>query len=124
MMAIRSDHEDQSKLIQNQKTSLDSVIAELGSLRFIGKDKDATSSADSPRDTPGPQDEEGEGGMSIKEESADETPHGPSALDIEDIEMGEVEEDVRKSRKKSREEMEEGEATDASSELSEIPEDV
>ncbi|KAJ7682635.1 Tho complex subunit 7-domain-containing protein [Mycena polygramma] len=148
MAAIRGEHEAQNRTIQAQKAALDTIVSELGSLRFLGKDREAATSTDlSPRDTPGPEGSaepstataEGEATVPDKmevEEGEEETAHesvvpaGEAAGD--DIEMGEVEEEPKNSlkggKKKREEELEEGEASEtegspASSELSEPPDD-
>jgi THO complex subunit 7 len=148
MAAIRTEHETQNRLIQNQKSALDNIIADLSSLRVIGKEPEAetTPIPQSLRGTPGhdgtptlpdadiasvpdnsfdSNSNAGEGGDD-KKPSREGTSEGlisEGAVE-DDIEMGEVEEDPReKNKKKLREELEEGEATDASSELSEPPDD-
>ena len=145
MAAIQSEHENQNRVIQGQKAALDAIIAELGSIRLMGKDKDIASSVvPSPRSTPVP---DGNGVESMgeliddaqpaemsqngeKEEGEDDklpseriptTAVEESAED--DIEMGEVEEENPKFKKKLREELEEGEASDTSSALSDPPDD-
>ncbi|KAJ7129506.1 Tho complex subunit 7-domain-containing protein [Mycena epipterygia] len=146
MAAIRAEHDTQNRTIQAQKSALDTIIAELGSLRFMGKDRETAASSDpSPRDTPGP---ETAGEAPVAAESAS----GPEKMEVEegeeetvpdsvllpanngvedDIEMGEVEEPKNRSKKKREEELEEGEASegeasegeasDVSSALSEPP---
>src|SRR5258706_14146803 len=54
MSAIRTEHETQNRLIQNQKSALDGIIADLTSLRVIGKEQEAetTPIPQSPRGTP------------------------------------------------------------------------
>ncbi|KAF9464401.1 Tho complex subunit 7-domain-containing protein [Collybia nuda] len=147
MAAIRSEHETQNRTIQGQKSALDGIISELGSLRFMGKDIDVSSVVPTPRATPVPDgnatdvgDDLTEGGTALvdsdvieeKEEgeedkllttSATRTVAGETIED--DIEMGEVEEDPKNGRgkKKLREELEEGEASDTSSALSDPPDD-
>ncbi|KAH9482796.1 hypothetical protein JR316_0004896 [Psilocybe cubensis] len=139
MAAIRSEHDTQDRTIQGHKTALDGIIAELGSLRFMGKELDSASVSQSARATPAleiadtPAVESRVQSVTVDEMDDDKlvldtaTENAPSEGVIEeenDIEMGEVEEDPReKNKKKSREELEEGEATDASSELSEPPDD-
>ncbi|KAG6854869.1 hypothetical protein C0991_012059 [Blastosporella zonata] len=139
MAAIRAEHETHSQTLVDQKSSLDSIIAQLDYLRFMGKDKDAPSIAPSRVATP-VQDLNG------TDMADDATEAAPSATEIsqsdrdeekvpsesaevptietgeDDIEMGEVEEDP-KPKKKVREELEEGEASDASSALSDPPDD-
>lgn len=147
MAAIRSEHETQNRTIQGQKTALDGIISELGSLRFMGKDVDVTSVVPSPRVTPAPDgnatdvgDDAVETGtasidaenMEDKEDGEEDKPLSASAPGTvagesveDDIEMGEVEEDPKNGRgkKKLREELEEGEASDTSSALSDPPDD-
>ncbi|KAK7060491.1 hypothetical protein VNI00_001256 [Paramarasmius palmivorus] len=135
MAAIRAEHETQNRTIQTQKAALDEIIANLGTLRFAGGDRDITASA---RETPGLDgglDSEANGSSAptpaaIKLEDGEEGEEGedkPVSDDkatAGDIEMGEVEEDDRNTRgKKTREDMEEGEATDTSSALSDPPDD-
>jgi len=146
MSAIRTEHETQNRLIQNQKSALDGIIADLSSLRVIGKEQEAetTPIPQSPRDTPAldgtspdadvasvpdsnsnsnPNAEEGGDDRKAFSERTSEGLVSEGAAE-DDIEMGEVEEDPKeKNKKKLREELEEGEATDASSELSEPPDD-
>lgn len=143
MAAIRTEHETQNRLIQNQKLALDGIIADLSSLRVFGKEPEADTSSvsQSLHGTPAP-----DGTPVLPDADAASSPDNTfsSNLNIEeggdekksysedrsegavedDIEMGEVEEDPKdKNKKKLREELEEGEATDASSELSEPPDD-
>ncbi|KAF4602110.1 hypothetical protein EYR40_005312 [Pleurotus pulmonarius] len=56
MAAIKSEHDSQDRIIRNQKSALDSIIANLGSLRFTGKDIDMASASvvNTPRVSPGP----------------------------------------------------------------------
>ncbi|KAJ7590866.1 Tho complex subunit 7-domain-containing protein [Mycena floridula] len=148
MAAIRAEHETQSRVIQSQKSSLDTIISDLQAMRFIGKDKDAmeeSSVAVSSNATPAPEGsagdnaeplielseekeegEEKEDGEEEEEENVSETGEVIETANEDDIEMGELEEDVKdfKGKKKPRDDMEEGEATDASSELSDPPDDV
>jgi len=146
MAAIRSEHENQNRVIQGQKTALDSIIAELGSIRLMGKDKDIASSVvPSPRSTPVPdgdgvepmeepiddalplaemsQNEEKEEGEDDKLPSERISTTAAEESVEDDIEMGEVEEENPKFKKKLREELEEGEASDSSSALSDPPDD-
>jgi THO complex subunit 7 len=141
MAAIRSEHDTQNKIIQGQKTALDGIISDLGNLRFLGKDRDATSEIPSAQGTPAPEEimdimestpdtavaapgsvlvaerEEGEEDRTLSEPIAE-------GLGEDDIEMGEVEEPKNdKGKKKLREELEEGEASDTSSALSDPPDD-
>jgi THO complex subunit 7 len=142
MAAIRSEHDTQNKIIQGQKSALDGIISDLGNLRFLGKDRDATSEVPSTPGTPAPEEI-----MDITESIPDTTSvapgsvravereegeeerslSGPSVaegLGEDDIEMGEVEEPKNdKGKKKLREELEEGEASDTSSALSDPPDD-
>lgn len=133
LVTIRDEHESQTRVIQSQKVALDSIISDLGSLRFISGDP-TISVAPSHRGTPAldsedldilqlnadtpalSKDDEKEEGEEGEEKPPDSETNG-------DIEMGEVEEDTR-TRKARDEELEEGEATDASSELSEPPDDI
>lgn len=56
MVAIRAEHETQNRIIQSQKAALDDIIGDLGSLRLMGKDKDAAGSEiPSPMGTPPPE---------------------------------------------------------------------
>lgn len=145
MAAIRSEHDTQNRTIHGQKHALDSIISDLGSLRFIGKDREVTASAvPSTRATPALEsstaddlENAAEAGSTVpvtddeKEEGEEDKPL-ESALEggqvgEDDIEMGEVEEDIKEvkvKKKPAREDLEEGEATDASSELSEPPDDI
>jgi len=143
MTAIRAEHDTQNRTIQGHKTALDTIVADLNTLKFMGKEPETPSIPQSVRTTPAPDSEtqprSGESSLtSINTEeekeriviettiSEGETVMSEGMIEEEDdIEMGEVEEDPRdKSKKKTqREEMEEGEATDASSELSEPPDD-
>lgn len=143
MAAIRAEHETQNRTLQGHKSALDGIIAELSSLRFMGKEQATTESLPA---TPAPEgldaivtdgfveeveisnsagkvEESREGDEKQSLESVSDPAVGEGIVE-DDIEMGEVEEDPReKGRKKLREELEEGEASDASSELSEPPDD-
>ncbi|KAF8165469.1 Tho complex subunit 7-domain-containing protein [Crassisporium funariophilum] len=147
MAAIRTEHGTQNRTIQGHKSALDGIIAELSSLRFMGKERDATVVPESRQDTPSLLDalevasaessltsintnsseEEGEEseGDKVMVEATLVVNGAENVIEEEDdIEMGEVEEDPKdKNKKKFREDLEEGEATDASSELSEPPDD-
>ncbi|KAK2466117.1 hypothetical protein APHAL10511_001759 [Amanita phalloides] len=142
MAAIKAEHEHQNRTIQEQKGSLDRIIADLGSLRFLGKDRDAsTSIVPTPRGTPAPNtgntdaEDNSERATSVAGRPTSDEEQGEEAdkqgklsvtLDDarEDIEMGEVEEDPKDSKsRKRREDLEEGEASDTSSALSEPPDD-
>jgi THO complex subunit 7 len=140
MAAIRAEHETQNRTIQAQKAALDEIITNLGSLRFMGKDREtlATSIDPSPRDSPsleavGDPTATAESGsvlpdkMEVEVEEGEEAVHNsvlPAEEAVEDdIEMGEVEEPKNKGKKKREEELEEGEASDASSVLSDPPDD-
>ncbi|KJA29929.1 hypothetical protein HYPSUDRAFT_31969 [Hypholoma sublateritium FD-334 SS-4] len=147
MAAIRAEHDTQNRTIQGHKTALDTIVADLNTLKFMGKEPETSSVPQSVRTTPAPDSEpqprSGESSLtSINTEEAEEEKEERMVIETtisegetvmsegmieeeDDIEMGEVEEDPRdKSKKKTlREEMEEGEATDASSELSEPPDD-
>lgn len=130
MAAIRAEHDTQNRTIQGQKSALDGIIAELSSLRFMGKETETMSTSQSRRETPVLDVEvislpDGEEDDKMPESIAETAPSEGMIEEIDnDIEMGEVEEDPKdKNKKKSREELEEGEATDASSELSDPPDD-
>lgn len=145
MAAIKTEHETQNRSIQNQKSALDSIIADLSSLRFIGKEPEAeaTSAPESLRGTPAldgtpalPDADALAADSSFNsnaEEAVDDdkkpSREGTSEGAVsegaveDDIEMGEVEEDPKEKAKNRLRELEEGEATDASSELSEPPDD-
>ncbi|KAJ8523540.1 hypothetical protein ONZ45_g117 [Pleurotus djamor] len=150
MAAIRSEHSTQDRLIRNQKSALDGIIANLGSLRFIGKETESGSApaVTTPRITPMPEDSrEGtenpgtatprDTPMDIKEEKeegetlSDDRSNRVFSEPVEnsggengnDIEMGEVEENTPRGKaRRIREDLEEGEASDESSELSDPPE--
>ncbi|KAJ7507975.1 Tho complex subunit 7-domain-containing protein [Mycena galericulata] len=142
MAAIRAEHDTQNHTIHAQKTALDAIVAGLGSLRFMGKDREAATSSDqSPEDTPAPETagevttEVAESGttvpdkMDVEVEEGEEGVHDSAVpgeeAEEDDIEMGEVEEPElkNKGKKKREEELEEGEASDASSLLSDPPDD-
>ncbi|KAJ6628783.1 Tho complex subunit 7-domain-containing protein [Mycena sp. CBHHK59/15] len=136
MAAIHAEHDTQNHTIQGQKAALDAIIADLGSLRFMGKDREtATSSVPSPRQTPGLENagdatpataENGTAKMEVEEGEEETAPEAvlPAGEAVEDdIEMGEVEEPKNKGKKKRDEELEEGEASDTSSALSDPPDD-
>lgn len=150
MAAIRAEHETQERVMLGQKSALDSIVSDLGFLRFMGKDGEAVSVVTSPRDTPAPDtltvDPHTEGSAGLEASATLETimteqpedveegeeqvssvnlPSVPTSTTIEDdIEMGEVEENPKnKAKKKLREELEEGEASDTSSALSDPPDD-
>jgi len=143
MAAICAEHETQNRTIKGHKSALDGIIADLSSLRFMGKERETTLIPESRPETPyldtldvasaaessltsinSVSSEEGEEGEDDKIVlDPDQVTNGHAAKE-DDIEMGEVEEEPKdKNKKKSREELEEGEATDASSELSEPPDD-
>jgi THO complex subunit 7 len=146
MVAIRSEHDTQNRTIQGQKSALDGIISELGSLRFMGKDVDVASVVPSPQASPAPEgngadvaDDVAETGpasidagvIDEKEEGEEDKPPSSTPGTVagepteDDIEMGEVEENPKngKGKKKLREELEEGEASDTSSALSDPPDD-
>lgn len=145
MAAIRAEHDTQNRTIQGHKSALDTIISDLSSLRFMGKEPETTPTPSIPqslRATPAPEpdvessltsfsaeevEEDKDDGLLPETVSENQTVMSEGMIEEEDdIEMGEVEEDPRdKNKKKSQreEEMEEGEATDASSELSEPPDD-
>ncbi|EGO27860.1 hypothetical protein SERLADRAFT_406806 [Serpula lacrymans var. lacrymans S7.9] len=56
MAAIRTEHETQDRTIRGQKVALDGIVLDLGSLRLMGKDKEAAASRlASPAATPAPE---------------------------------------------------------------------
>lgn len=137
MAAIRAEHETQDRTIKGHKSALDGIIADLSSLRFMGKERETTLIPESRPETPCPdtldiasaltsidsglsQEGEGEEDKIILDSDHATNGHAPKENDIE---MGEVEEEPKDKNKKYREDLEEGEATDASSELSEPPDD-
>jgi len=145
MAAIRAEHETQNRTIKGHKSALDGIIADLSSLRFMGKERETTVIPESRPETPYPDildvsatgssltsinsSEEGEERERGREEDksiliSDQVTNEHAAVE-NDIEMGEVAEEPRDNKKfRLREELEEGEATDASSsELSEPPDD-
>ncbi|KXN83743.1 hypothetical protein AN958_00886 [Leucoagaricus sp. SymC.cos] len=151
MAAICSENEIQDKTIQGHKSALDGIVAELASLRFLGRDKDAVSEAPSMRatpipDAPGGLSTEAHTDVSTRANSVMPTPSTKEDIEEEktsvelesqkvedpnpddDIEMGELEEDPKEKeaavkKKPLVEELEEGETFDGSSELSEPPDD-
>jgi THO complex subunit 7 len=134
MAAIQAEHDTQNRTIQGQKTALDGIIAELSSLRFMGKETETSlTSSNSRHETPThdtevaslPTNTDEEEDIKVLESVTETAPSEGMIEEFDnDIEMGEVEEDPKdKNKKKSREELEEGEATDASSELSDPPDD-
>ena len=143
MSAIHAEHETQNRTIKGHKSALDVIIADLSSLRFMGKERETTVIPDSPPGTPhldtldvasaaessltsinSGSSEQGEEGEEDKLMLDSDQMTNEHTAEENDIEMGEVEEDPKdKNKKKSREDLEEGEATDASSELSEPPDD-
>ncbi|KAJ7684020.1 Tho complex subunit 7-domain-containing protein [Mycena rosella] len=137
MAAIRAEHDTQNRTIQAQKAALDGIISDLGSLRFMGKDREAAAAlvGPSPRDSPETTGDPAAAAESettppekMEVEEGEETvldPVLPAEEAVEDdIEMGEVEEPRNKGKKKREEELEEGEASDESSVLSEPPDDL
>ncbi|KAJ4478288.1 Tho complex subunit 7-domain-containing protein [Lentinula aciculospora] len=141
MVTIRDEHETQTRAIQSQKIALDSIISDLGSLRFPGRDP-TISGVPSNRGTPVLESRASEGledseiiqssAVTLELSKGDEKEEGeegeeklPESEGNGDIEMGEVEENTKNIRaRKAREDLEEGEATDASSELSEPPDNL
>jgi THO complex subunit 7 len=119
MVTIRAEHETQAKTIQNQKAALDTIISQLGTLRFLTKEPDADGdiAAPSPTGTPIPETVTEE---DLVEAASDEK----TAAGGDDIEMGELEEGEKEEEDKKKvaeDDLEEGEATDMSSPLSDIP---
>jgi THO complex subunit 7 len=95
MEAIRAEHDTQNRTIQGQKAALDSIVADLGSLPFLGKDRDIVSRIASPALTPAV-----ESGMDFAEgnhEGAIVESHGHSdnvsIMDAETGEIGEIDDD-------------------------------
>lgn len=150
MAAIRSENEVQEKTIQGHKSALNGIVAELASLRLLGRDKDTVSEVPSTRASPAPDGAPGTGidahtdtstGANMDtptpsaREDADEEKlptesDSQNAIETlnDDIEMGELEEDPKEKeaaakKKQVVEELEEGETFDGSSELSEPPDD-
>lgn len=150
MAAIRTENEVQEKTIQGHKGALDGIVAELASLRLLGRDKDTVSEVPSTRASPAPDGVPGIGTdahtdastgaildtptPSAREDADEEKVLAESdshnAVDAlnDDIEMGELEEDPKEKeaaakKKPVAEELEEGETFDGSSELSEPPDD-
>ncbi|EKM80400.1 hypothetical protein AGABI1DRAFT_128074 [Agaricus bisporus var. burnettii JB137-S8] len=150
MAAIRSENEVQEKTIQGHKSALNGIVAELASLRLLGRDKDTVSEVPSTRASPAPDGAPGIGidahtdastGANMDtptpsaREDADEEKlptesDSQNAIETlnDDIEMGELEEDPKEKeaaakKKQVVEELEEGETFDGSSELSEPPDD-
>ncbi|KAF5363730.1 hypothetical protein D9756_000744 [Leucocoprinus leucothites] len=151
MAAIHSENETQEKMIQGHKSALDSIVAELASLRFLGRDKDTMSEAPSGRATPVLEVAAGlltdahtdastransdmptpSAREDAEEEKTSDEPESQKITDSnpdDDIEMGELEEDPKEKeaavkKKPLAEELEEGETFDGSSELSEPPDD-
>lgn len=56
--AILSEHETQTRLVQAQKTALDTIISDIGSLRLLGKDPDLQQPDTPGEDSQGPPDDE------------------------------------------------------------------
>ncbi|KAF9247349.1 Tho complex subunit 7-domain-containing protein [Melanogaster broomeanus] len=84
MAAISAEHETQERIIRGQKSALDCVVMDLGSLRLMGKDKESTASRlASPAPTPAPDSTD-----------TDEVPRGSSQMDddklVDGVESGEV----------------------------------
>ncbi|KAL4076119.1 Tho complex subunit 7-domain-containing protein [Scleroderma yunnanense] len=75
MAAIRAEHETQERIIREQKSALDSIVIDLGSLRLLGKDKDASRLA-TPVATPAPDlldsDEGGQSSLPKDEEKQED----------------------------------------------------
>lgn len=124
--AVRSEHDTQNRTILTQKSSLDGIIAELGSLRMLGKDPAEIAAVGTPSrqtpplELPEPAPELARVSTPLPIAASEATTDEQGVDGSDDIEMGEVEEDP-KSKRKAREDMEEGEATDASSELTDLP---
>lgn len=145
MAEINAENENQDRTIQGHKDVLDGIIAELSSLRFLGRERDSMSENPSPRATPLPEShgattETNNASVSTRENSIITTspskgeqddklstePELSNVILDNDIEMGELEEDPKEkgpAKKTPVEELEEGETFDGSSELSEPPDD-
>lgn len=126
METIRAEQEAQDQRIQSQKVALDSIVGDMGLLRFAGKDKDAGESPNPSRvGTPALEALRTENSPPIPTSTTPVPTLAPNGVSLDDIEMGEVEEVTKKVKsKKVREDREEGEATDGSSELSDYPDDI
>jgi THO complex subunit 7 len=92
MIAIRTEHETQNRTIQGQKSALDGIIGDLGSLRLLGKDREVGSIVASPFMTPGPEGvDAGEGTTEYANaQSNSATDLGNAAT--ENVESGELDE--------------------------------
>jgi len=87
MAAIRAEHETQERIIRGQKFALDSIVIDLGSLRLLGKDRDASRLA-TPVATPAPDlpdsDESGQSSLPRDEEKQDGIEYGELPEGMED----------------------------------------
>ena len=90
MESIRTDHDLQNRTIQGQKIALDNIVAELASLRFLGKDKDVSHLA-SPAMTPTVDSNMDFGNA---EGGSLESSAGLSAVTNDIVEIGEIDEKV------------------------------
>jgi THO complex subunit 7 len=95
MEAIRTEHDTQNRTIQGQKIALDTIVSDLESLRFLGKDKDTISHMDSPATTPAL-----ESGMDVVDNVLGDSLGGSADMDVRTGETGEIEE--RQSREGER----------------------
>ncbi|PCH40992.1 hypothetical protein WOLCODRAFT_88952 [Wolfiporia cocos MD-104 SS10] len=89
MAAIRTEHDNQVRTLQAQKTALDSVISDLSLLRIMGKED---STEDSRSVTPLPEIQIMEEDVEMNGSHSERTREEPGELK-EDKEMGEVNED-------------------------------
>src|SRR5262245_46171185 len=55
IVAIREEHDTENRMIQGQKSALDAIICDLGSLRILGKEREVASLLESPSTTPAPE---------------------------------------------------------------------
>jgi THO complex subunit 7 len=67
MVAIRAEHDTQNRMIQGQKSALDTIISDLGSLRVLGKEREVASLLESPSTTPAPE------GIDVAGDSAEDS---------------------------------------------------
>jgi len=93
MAAINSEHETQDRIIRGQKTALDSIVMDLGSLRLMGKDKESTTSrlGTPAATTPFPDGTEGDDALSVLRDSSHVVDEG--MIEDEEKETGEVAEE-------------------------------
>ncbi|KAH7931237.1 hypothetical protein BV22DRAFT_998673, partial [Leucogyrophana mollusca] len=100
MAAIRAEHETQDRTIRGQKSALDGIVMDLGSLRLMGKDKDvAASRVASPAPTPAPEGTDTDEVLpshaaSVVAEDDKATSSAPEIGEVEEGEEGEDDESV------------------------------